>query len=81
MQIKEREMKDRLAELFGQLRRYRAIGFWCGTCGSEIWIADHTFHQCLVSVRCQCRMQFIERHQLPQTQREWVEFWEPWPKG
>jgi hypothetical protein len=73
----EEKPKDRLAEQFGQLRRYQPIGFWCDRCGSEIWIANHTFHEDLVSVRCQCRLQFILRIEFPKSSQEWREFWRP----
>ena len=74
MPTKEK-LRDRLAEEFGQLRRYHPIGFWCDRCGSEIRIAHHTFHRDVVSVRCQCRLQFILRNELPVTYQEWRDFW------
>jgi hypothetical protein len=74
---KDTEPKDHLAELFGQLRRYHPIGIWCERCGSEIWIADHTFHKDLVSVRCRCRLQFILQTELPKSYQGWTEFWVP----
>lgn len=73
----EEKPKDRLAEEFGQLRRYHPLGFWCHRCGSEIWIANHTFHKDLVSVRCQCRLQFILQIELPKSYQEWQKFWSP----
>ena len=74
--LTDRELrKDRLLELFEQLRRYHPIGVRCENCDSELWIAEHSFHDELVSIRCQCRMQFVRRTALPRSQHEWQRFW------